>query len=956
MSEYSDSKDRGGLKRPTKWERVWHEELDQVKTRRDRHDEPGAVGNNTEATDPAADSEVEAKSAAQRASEMDLVGLAFSGGGIRSATFNLGVLQGLAEQKLLKNVDYLSTVSGGGYIGGWFGAWVSRQAGGLAAVQKMLQPVRRKQPDAAADSIDRGSELADREPEPVAHLRAYSNYLAPRVSMLSRDSLSLIAAYTRNLTASLLVLLPALAACVAGARLLHWCFVSETFTGIHCINQTVITLTVLFSAVAYLMITMSLGRIRDVNRYQQGEQIPPSRRVHLSPGVYRVLVLILTTAVVLAVWLLSDKSRCTWIDTSESKQLLPFGAVGLAFVFGLLSGLLYFVHELLQGFLGFRLWSLIAKIVAGSIGGLMLFAAEKFQFGREANETHDFVLGVPLLLFTFIGASKIDVGLSGRDLSDEEREWWGQLCAALARVGIIWLIGMGVIFFGPCLIDYIGREAAGVVTGGWLVSTVAGLIAGRSQGTQKPGRLKRILVAAVPYVFVIGLGCLLSLGVSVLVNPDQQVQPKTGGRALAMMDSRTDPDSRADQDETTLKFNDLFIQHEQAFKGTELFSISAVFLFCLLFSAFASRRIDVNDTSLNGMYANRLTRCYLGATRAKQRGSQRFGKAVSSEPPRRQPHPWTGFDPLDDVKLSDLKIAEGNDGYDGPIHLFNTAINLAGGEDLTQQDRMANSFTLTPSSCGNANLGFRPTKDGDGSFAGGLTIGRSIAISGAAANPNMGYRTSPAMAALMTLFNVRLGWWVGNPHDSRRWKMPGPPWALGSLVVEMMSGTDSNNGFVNLSDGGHFENLGVYELVRRRCRYIIVVDAGADPDYEFADLGNLVRKCRIDFGVDIEIDIDPLRPDPETGLARWHCAVGHIRYDQIHHAAALGTLVYLKPVLTGDEPADLTNYARENSPFPQQPTADQFFSESQFESYRELGHHTAKAVLADAAKLSRTRS
>ncbi len=169
----------------------------------------------------------------------------------------------------------------------------------------------------------------------------------------------------------------------------------------------------------------------------------------------------------------------------------------------------------------------------------------------------------------------------------------------------------------------------------------------------------------------------------------------------------------------------------------------------------------------------------------------------------------------------------------------------------------------------------------------------------------------------------------------------------------MMSGTDNEHGFVNLSDGGHFENMAVYELIRRRCRYIIAVDCGADPDYEFEDLGNLVRKCRIDLGIEIQINIDSLRRDAQTRQSQWHCAIGAIRYDYLNAHASLGTLVYIKPALTGDEPPDLENYAGKNTAFPQQPTADQFFDESQFESYRELGHHTAWAVFAEAARWSR---
>src|SRR5258707_1168823 len=66
-------------------------------------------------------------------------GLALSGGGIRSATFNLGVLQALARAKVLRNFDFLSTVSGGGYVGGFFGAWVSRESNDINGVEDELR-------------------------------------------------------------------------------------------------------------------------------------------------------------------------------------------------------------------------------------------------------------------------------------------------------------------------------------------------------------------------------------------------------------------------------------------------------------------------------------------------------------------------------------------------------------------------------------------------------------------------------------------------------------------------------------------------------------------------------------------------------------------------------------------------------------------------------------------------
>ena len=120
-----------------------------------------------------------------------------------------------------------------------------------------------------------------------------------------------------------------------------------------------------------------------------------------------------------------------------------------------------------------------------------------------------------------------------------------------------------------------------------------------------------------------------------------------------------------------------------------------------------------------------------------------------------------------------------------------------------------------------------------------------MAISGAAASPNMGYHSSPPVGLVMTLFNVRLGWWLGNPaRQARPYRREGPRWGPcgGQAVVSRPSATTDDSPYVYLSDGGHFENLGLYEMLRRRCRFIVVIDAGCDPDFTFEDLGNAVRK------------------------------------------------------------------------------------------------------------------
>jgi hypothetical protein len=285
----------------------------------------------------------------------------------------------------------------------------------------------------------------------------------------------------------------------------------------------------------------------------------------------------------------------------------------------------------------------------------------------------------------------------------------------------------------------------------------------------------------------------------------------------------------------------------------------------------------------------------------------------------------------------------------GPLHIVNVALNLVGGDKLAWQQRKAAPFTVSPYDSGGLYLGYRDSRLYGGRD--GISLGTAVTISGAAASPNMGYHSSPAMGFLLTLFNVRLGWWLGNPgpigqHVFRR---EHPRTNLGPIVSEMTGKTDDRYDWVYLSDGGHFENLGLYEMVLRRCHYIVLSDAGADPDFAFEDLGNAIRKIRTDLGVPIDIEEMCMMPRGRDGLMKEgrYVATATIRYTAVDGKDAKdGLLIYLKPGVYEDEyfPRDVFNYAQESKMFPHEPTSDQFFSESQFESYRALGRHAINDI------------
>jgi hypothetical protein len=486
------------------------------------------------------------------------------------------------------------------------------------------------------------------------------------------------------------------------------------------------------------------------------------------------------------------------------------------------------------------------------------------------------------------------------------------------------------------------------VAAGWAGTTVAGILLGRgtpaAEGAPPPPRWRRLVIAVAPQVFMVGLLALVATGLHAVLQP------------LAPAPECGDP--LAADAGFALRARWVFqCNADQIFHGTRPAVTLALLGGLAAAALLLSWRVDVNQFSMHLFYRNRLVRAYLGASNR-----------------RRRPQPFTGFDPADDLPLTALRpsytppagslgAAEGWGPYDGPYPLHNATLNLVKGEDLAYQQRKGAAFVLTPLATGyevyqshgrpegerdRRHLdphGFRPTA-GYREAAEGLTLGTAMGISGAAVSPNMGAQTTPAMAFLLTVFNVRLGWWLGNPRHRRTWWRTGPRVGLVTLLSELFGSTDEHSPYVYLSDGGHFDNSSVYELVRRRCRFILATDAGADPELHFADLANVVRKCCTDFGIDIEIQTARILR-VGGGSSELHCAIGTVHYERVDPGAAPGLLLYLKASLTGDEPADVTGYHARFPVFPHQPTSDQFFDESQFESYRKLGEHIVGRILGE---------
>jgi hypothetical protein len=323
---------------------------------------------------------------------------------------------------------------------------------------------------------------------------------------------------------------------------------------------------------------------------------------------------------------------------------------------------------------------------------------------------------------------------------------------------------------------------------------------------------------------------------------------------------------------------------------------------------------DSNLVGLHAFYRARIARTFIGA-------------AHGEAPGQTEPHS------KDDFRLHLQKAQT------GPLHLLCCAAN-----DLASQDPIANLFRGADSavlSCVGFSVGSEYRTWTKIRKEGGLvpTLASTMTASGAAFNSHMGsmsMKLGPAVTFLMTAFNLRLGLWL--PHPTRRTRMRWYERLCVGLPFyrELLGRSRVRSHNVLLSDGGHFENLALYELVRRRCRFIVVSDCGMDSDASFNDFANAVRRVREDFGAEIRIDLSRLRASKDKPATQ-SVVAGDIEYPD----GNTGVLLLVKPVLLGNEPADITQYKASNSAFPHETTGDQFYDEAQWESYRRLGEHVA---------------
>ena len=819
----------------------------------------------------------------------DLSALCLSGGGIRSATFALGIIQGLARFGLLPQFHYLSSVSGGGYISGWLSLW--RRNASEAEVVGGLNA-----------SIHTGYEAPQ-----VTGLRRDSNYLTPRLGLLSADTWTVISLYVRNLALNWMLFVPFFMGCLVFPRLC-----SAVLAGAHDFvfpdldNDSAADLFQVVRALAAILITLGLSfAIYGRFRRQKGWLTDSNFRLRVLVPLVASGALFTLAAVIVGYFTEMDFAR------EFVAGHLPYGAAWgagvyfVAWLIGRLSSRPYVeadekqiewidvVYWTLSGALVGVLAAVGMNTIAESLWSAPTGSSSQLVARHEAIDLA-VVFGLSGFVLAYLVGEVFYVGIASLSRKgDMDREWLARSSGWLSAAAIAWALISGIALYAPGLLRHEWSRLIVPFAGG--VSGLITLVLGSSSATaatravQALKRMPLMRIAGIAAViFAVLLAALMSLF-------DAQLEGLLHGLL-----------TRA-----------------------PLWAIDAMLMIGLIGIAFVlSRIVNVNRFSMHALYRNRLVRAFLGSARAGARNAD----------------PFTGFDPQDNPPLHEV-LPHNRDNR--LFHVINAALNVVSAKNPAWQERKAESFTMSRLFCGNPYVGYRLTKEYGG--PNGITLGTAMAISGAAVSPNQGYNSSPLIGFLMMLFNVRLGWWLGNPAHERTSRRDGPVYSLSPALRELAGDTSDDSRYIYLSDGGHFENLGLYEMVRRRCRLIVVSDAGCDPDCSFEDLGNAVRKIFIDFGVSIDFAKLELKARQNPAVPGVRFAVGSIHYPGSDRP---GWLLYLKPTYQGTERADVRSYASDNPRFPHESTTDQWFSESQLESYRALGANVAEYVCSGGAGIA----
>jgi Patatin-like phospholipase len=854
-----------------------------------------------------------------------LTALCLSGGGVRSASFCLGVIRKLAKGRHLSKFDYLSTVSGGGFIGGFLVRWAHEI--GLSNVETELE---------SGDGFGRPG-------SPLYHLRQYISYLTPKLGIFSLDSLAGLGLFARNLIINWLIIIPFLFLLVQLPQIVALFFTAH-------FKATPFWGVIIVSTLGLLAISETMPKRPSFTYFGNKVSDPPfaslfgffSAPIFALSGIAAGLlgaygitgarlfknqfnIEKLTTCLGNDHNIKNHEALKQLVCIVENYSLWSLGmatAIGCVFV---IFAMTYAQSQhqanksktaiilLMNGFAVFaQALSLIVFMISA---GYLLQNVELTDGSPQARV--EFTIAFFPISFAaafFLSELVYDIVRRNPPWGDMEREWTARSTGALIALPLAWLF--------ICICSFWGTE---------IVTNIQSFLPFMSGNTEHANLfdhgLLTLVTGAISLIFANHKNIRLVFDET--VNTWKQIGTRWMLYVVLFLFAFLLLSLLGNVASSIPKPKD---------NPIDRLSVSVVYFSILTFLLFAfDWLIILNKYTLHSIYRNRVVRGFLGAS--NQNRKLRIDN--------REPRGFLDYDKNDNVELHLFDITANGKSHNSsvpPLHLVNMSLNIPGSSELVTQERKSLPFTASSIAVGSfalPHLRAATANPISGSYRrateyagkrGKLTLGTVLAISGAAFDPHLGQSSHPALRLMLTFFNVRLGVWLGNPSQSgsNSYREDGPALMLIPLLQEFAGLANEHRAYVHLSDGGHFENLGLYEMLKRKCRFIVIVDAGCDPVYSFEDLGKVQRIARADLGA--VLNFEPTTINSFKGSASYI-----LRADVMYDDRSVGKILLVKPKFTENCQPEVFAYHKVNPSFPHDPTANQFFTESQFLAYLNLG-------------------